>query len=333
MLAASLSIDTQFQFRGDNINAVEKTDRSPDPERLCMGYHLAAVTMSILRGASKGEREIAGLIPPSSSVYTSHEALNLPLEAAMTHYGYNTSAHMLWLGERTRSLDGAHVEYMRGVRNPIGIKIGPNASASELVELLSTVNPHKAIGKVALITRLGSHNVKDKLPSLLRAVRDSGHLPVWLCDPCHGNTVTTPSKVKTRIVDEMLSEVKASHLIHLEHGSKLGGIHLEQTGEDVTECVECDRTSLDVAEFPEYRTLCDPRLSVKQATNFIHSYIDFARDLTSRERTFHGAKSQAYMSTGLGEQRPHNGVTIQEEDGGVNVLAREGHGLALEVQA
>ena len=298
-----------------------------------MGYHFAAVIMSILRGASKGENEIAGLTPPSSGVYTSHEALNLPLETAMTHHGYNTSAHMLWIGDRTRSLDGAHVEYMRGVRNPIGIKIGPNASPSELVELLSTINPQKAIGKVAIITRLGSHNVEDKLPSLLKAVQDSGHLPVWLCDPCHGNTVTTPSKVKTRIVDEMVAEVKASHMVHLEHGSKLAGIHIEQTGEDVTECVECDRTSLDEAEFPEYRTLCDPRLSGKQAMNFIDSYIDFVRGLGVRERTSHRAKSQAYLSTDLGEQRHHGEATIQIANDGVNVLAREGHGPALQVQA
>lgn len=245
-----------------------------------MGYHLAAVTMSILRGAGKGEREIAGLVPPSSSVYISHEALNLPLETAMTHYKYNTSAHMLWLGDRTRALDGAHVEYLRGVRNPIGLKIGPNARPGEVVELLDMINPQKTVGRIALITRLGSHNVEDKLPSLLKAVRDSGHLPVWLCDPCHGNTVTTRSKVKTRIVEEIIAEVKASHLVHLEHGSKLGGIHIEQTGEHVTECVECDRTTLDEAKFPEYRTLCDPRLSGKQAMSFISSYVDFVRGLS-----------------------------------------------------
>ena len=263
-----------------------------------MGYHLAAVTLSVLRGASKGESEVAGLVPPSSSVYVSHEALNLPLETAMTHYRYNTSAHMLWLGERTRALDGAHVEYLRGVRNTIGLKIGPSASPSEVIELLDMISPQKTVGRVALITRLGSHNVEDKLPSLLKAVRGSGHLPVWLCDPCHGNTVTTPSKVKTRIVEEMITELKASHLVHLEHGSKLGGIHIEQTGEDVTECVECDRTSLDEAEFPEYRTLCDPRLSGKQAMRFIGSYIDFVRELSlTKEGTSQSTRGQAYLST------------------------------------
>ncbi len=300
-----------------------------------MGYHLAAVTMSILRGASKGEREIAGLIPPKSSVYTSHEALNLPLETAMTHYGYNTSAHMLWLGERTRSLDGAHVEYMRGVRNPVGLKIGPTASPSELVELLSIINPQKTVGKVAIITRLGSHNVEDKLPLLLEAVRDSGHLPVWLCDPCHGNTVTTPSNVKTRIVSEMIAEVKATHLVHLEHGSSLGGIHIEQTGEDVTECVECDRAGLDKAEFPEYRTLCDPRLSGKQATGFINSYIEFVRGLSIRNRISPSARSQAYLSSDSSEQKRYHETTINEvnDADGVYVLAREGRGSALKVQA
>ena len=282
-----------------------------------MGYHVAAVTMSVLRGAGKGKREIASLIPPSSSVYISHEALNLPLETAMTHYGYNTSAHMLWLGERTRSLDGAHVEYLRGVRNSIGLKIGPTASPSELVELLSTIDTQKSIGKVAIITRLGSHNVKDKLPSLLQAVQHSGHEPVWLCDPCHGNTVTTPSKVKTRIVEEMIAEVKATHLVHLEQGSRLGGIHIEQTGEDVTECIECDRTTLGEAEFPEYRTLCDPRLSGKQAMKLINSYTDFVRRLSTANRTSQSARSQY----------PSN------DNGGADFLARGGRDSFLKVQA
>lgn len=282
-----------------------------------MGYHLAAVTMSILRGAGKSEREIAGLIPPSSSVYISHEALNLPLETAMTHYGYNTSAHMLWPGERTRSLDGAHVEYMRGVRNPVGLKIGPTASPSELVELLAMIDAQKTVGKAVIITRLGSHNVENKLPSLLKAVRNSGHEPVWLCDPCHGNTVTTPSNVKTRIVEEMIAEVKATHLVHLEQGSRLGGIHIEQTGEDVTECIEIDRTTFGEAEFPEYRTLCDPRLSGKQAMNFINSYIDFVRGLSTINQTSQGARSQC----------------LSTDNGGADVLAREGRGSALKVQA
>ena len=298
-----------------------------------MGYHLAAVTMSVLRGERNSEREVAGLVPPSSSVYISHEALNLPLETAMTRYGYNTSAHMLWLGERTRSLDGAHVEYMRGVRNPIGLKIGPSASASEVVELLSIINPQKVVGRIALITRLGSHNVEDKLPSLLKAVRDSGHLPVWLCDPCHGNTVTTPSKVKTRIVDEMIAEVKTSHLVHLEHGSRLGGIHIEQTGEDVTECVECDRTGLHEAEFPEYRSLCDPRLSGKQAMKFISSYIDFVQGLSARNRTSQSARNQLYLAGDSSEQRRYQDTKIQGANDESNVLAREGHGPALEMQA
>ena len=234
----------------------------------------------MLRNARKSESEIAGLIVPSSSLYTSHEALNLPLETSMKRDGYNTSAHMLWIGERTRSLDGAHVEYMRGLRNPIGIKLGPSSSPIELVKLLEVLNPRKTIGKITLITRLGVHNVEDKLPPSLEAVHKSGHVPVWLCDPCHGNTISTASKVKTRIVEEMLSELELTHLVHSEHGSKLGGIHLEQTAEDVTECVERDCRSLDTMEFPRYRSLCDPRLSRQQAIKLVKSYVDFVQGLS-----------------------------------------------------
>ena len=297
-----------------------------------MGYYLAAMTMSILRGASKGESQIGGLIAPSSGIYISHEALNLPFETAMTRYGYNTSAHMLWLGERTNSLDGAHVEYMRGVRNPIGVKIGPNTSPSKCVELLSMINPQKTVGKVTLITRLGSHNVEDKLPSLIKAVRDSGHSPVWLCDPCHGNTVTTPSKFKTRIVDEMIAEVKASHMVHLEQGSNLGGIHIEQTGEDVTECVECNRTSLNAAEFPEYRTLCDPRLSGRQARKFIASYVEFVRELATRNKALPRAGRQVRSSAVSGEQRLYHNNLIQQANDVGKVLTRDGLGATLKVR-
>ena len=298
-----------------------------------MGYHLAAVTMSILRGASKGERETSMPIFPGSGIFTSHEALNLPLETAMTRYRYNTSAHMVWLGERTKFLNGAHVEYVRGVRNPVGVKIGPNTSPTECVELLWKINPQKAVGKVALITRLGSHNVEHKLPTLIKAVRESGHVPVWLCDPCHGNTVTTPSKVKTRILDEMIAEVKASHMVHLEQASNLGGLHIEQTGENVTECVECDRTSLDSAEFPEYRTLCDPRLSGTQARKFIALYVDFVRKLAARNEESKSAGQPVRSSASSEEQKLYYDDIIQKVNDAGKVLAQEGLGSSLKVRA
>lgn len=242
-----------------------------------MGYHFSAVTLSVLRASrSRNENAMDAAIRPSSGVFTSHEALHLPLETSMTRRGYNTSAHMLWIGERTRQISGAHVEYMRGLRNPIGIKVGPSTSPTGIIELLDKLNPHKMVGKNVMITRLGSKNVKDKLPALLKAVQASGHLPVWLCDPCHGNTHATPSGVKTRFVEDMLDELKTTFMVHAEQGSTLGGIHLEETGEDdVTECIERCRVSLDTAELPEYRTLCDPRLSRRQGIEFVRSYTNF----------------------------------------------------------
>ena len=273
-----------MQFRGENINGHEKTDRTPDPERLCIGYHFAAITLSILRASCNQPRDtINSVIRPSSKIFTSHEALHLPFETVMTRRGYNTSAHMLWIGERTRQLDGAHVEYMRGIRNPVGIKLGPSSIPSQIVELLDILNPQKTTGRNILITRLGVKNVAESLPALIKAVHQSGHTPVWLCDPCHGNTVTTPSKIKTRIMEDVFDELKETHLIHVQEGSYLGGIHLEQTGEDdVTECIERSKTNLDIAVFPEHRSLCDPRLSMSQGKDLVRSYIKFVGELSTK---------------------------------------------------
>ena len=249
-----------------------------------MGYHFSAATLSVIRACrNHNETAINAAIRPSSGVFTSHEALHLPLESSMTRDGYNTSAHMLWIGERTRQLSGAHVEYIRGLRNPIGVKVGPSVDPTEIVELLDKLNPRKMIGKNAIITRLGSNNVESKLPALIKAVQAAGHLPVWLCDPCHGNTHATPSKVKTRFLEDILDELKTTFTVHSEQGSAFGGIHLEETGEDdITECIERFRVSLDTAEFPKYRTLCDPRLSRGQGVNIIRSYANFVRTHSGR---------------------------------------------------
>lgn len=257
-------------------------ERPPDPERLCIGYHLSAATLSMLR-ASAGRRntELDQHILPSSGVYTSHEALHLPFETSMTRYGYNTSAHMLWIGERTRFIDGAHVEYMRGLRNPVGIKIGPDSNPRDIVDVLEVLNPQRIVGKVVLITRLGHRNVNEKLPALIQTTAKFGHFPVWFCDPCHGNTVVTPSKIKTRVVEDILAELKATHIVHLKNGSRLGGIHLEQTGEaDITECVDNRKQDLASCKFPEYRSLCDPRLSKQQAEDVVAAYTEFSREIS-----------------------------------------------------
>lgn len=251
-------------FRGDNINSQATMKRSPDPERLLLGYFYAAATMTMLRmGHSPGD-EIG------RTFFTSHEALHLPLEESLTRGNLNASAHMLWIGERSRDLDGAHVEYIRGLQNPIGVKLGPNADPEEIAQLLSLLDPQKRPGRVTLITRLGAKNVAPALSLMIRAVQRTGHRPVWLCDPMHGNTFTTATGIKTRSMQTMLEEITASHLSHVGQGSRLCGLHLEQTGEEVTECVEVGEHD---ERFPNYRSLCDPRLSQSQALNLLQRYV------------------------------------------------------------
>ncbi|KAH8704556.1 3-deoxy-D-arabino-heptulosonate 7-phosphate synthase, partial [Phaeosphaeriaceae sp. PMI808] len=276
--------DVVNSYRGDNVNGPDKVSRTPDPERLCMGYHFSAITLSVLRAARQPNQDaIDTALRPSSGVFTSHEALHLPLETTMTRRAYNTSAHMLWIGERTRSITGAHVEYMRGLKNPIGVKVGPTSNPAEIVELLDRLNPQKVIGKNTLITRFGVKNVEAKLPALVRAVQASGHIPVWLCDPCHGNTLSTPFKIKTRFVEDILDELKMTSRVLTEAGSTLGGIHLEETGEeDITECIERSCEDSDILDPSKYRTLCDPRLSRSQGVELVKSYVNFVNAQESR---------------------------------------------------
>jgi 3-deoxy-7-phosphoheptulonate synthase len=180
---------------------------------------------------------------------------------------YNTSAHFLWIGDRTRQIGGAHVEYFRGIENPIGVKIGPTTSSSDLMALLRVLNPKREVGKVTLITRYGASKVRSLLPAHIRVVESSeyAHAVVWQCDPMHGNTRSTPTGIKTRRFGDIFSELQQSLEIHKEEGSYLGGVHLELTGDAVTECTggsEC----LDENDLASnYTTYCDPRLNEKQA--------------------------------------------------------------------
>lgn len=178
---------------------------------------------------------------------------------------YNTSAHFLWIGDRTRQLTGAHVEYFRGLENPIGIKVGPTMTSLELIALLDVVNPSKDIGKVTLITRYGEHKIASLLPGHIDAVKESGHVVVWQCDPMHGNTRSTPSGVKTRQFSSILSEVSSALRIHRKQASFLGGVHLELTGDAVTECVGGSEGLTEGDLGVNYTTYCDPRLNEKQA--------------------------------------------------------------------
>ena len=203
--------------------------------------------------------------------YTSHEALLLGYEQALTRQDstsgnwYDCSAHMLWIGERTRQLDGAHVEFLRGVNNPLGCKIGPTASPQDVISLCEALNPDQIPGRLTLITRMGASQVNELLPDLVQSVEQSNHPVVWACDPMHGNTFTAESGLKTREFDDVLEETKSFFNIHKSIGSWAGGIHIELTGDDVTECLGgADKVS-DEDLALRYETMCDPRLNASQS--------------------------------------------------------------------
>ncbi|OJK03935.1 hypothetical protein ASPACDRAFT_1852854 [Aspergillus aculeatus ATCC 16872] len=197
---------------------------------------------------------------------------------------YATSAHFLWIGDRTRQLDGAHVEFFRGLANPIGIKIGPSMTPEELTQLLDVVNPTREIGKVTLISRYGASKIAAHLPGHIEAVQRAGHLPVWQCDPMHGNTQSTPTGVKTRHFSDILSELRQALEIHRAHGSFLGGMHLELTGEAVTECVGGAGGLTEEGLGERYTTFCDPRLNEKQALELAFLVAGFYREMDESER-------------------------------------------------
>jgi 3-deoxy-7-phosphoheptulonate synthase len=203
--------------------------------------------------------------------YTSHEALLLPYEQALTRIdsttgdSYACSAHFLWIGDRTRQADGAHVEFMRGVKNPIGLKVGPTMEADDLLRLIDILNPRGVPGRLTLISRMGAHKVTRALPPLLRAARRHGCPVVWLCDPMHGNTITTAARVKTRNFDAILSEVRDFFDVHTDEGSIAGGVHVEMTGQNVTECTGGAQRLSEFDLGVRYETFCDPRLNAEQA--------------------------------------------------------------------
>ncbi len=207
----------------------------------------------------------------TTDFYTSHEALLLGFEEAMTRVdsttgdNYATSGHMLWIGDRTRQLDHAHVEYFRGVKNPIGLKCGPSLKPDELIKLLDVLNPENEPGRMTLIGRFGADKVFDHLPAHVRAVKREGRSVVWSCDPMHGNTVKAASGYKTRPFDLILSEVRNFFAVHQAEGTHAGGLHLEMTGKNVTECTGGARALSDADLNDRYHTFCDPRLNAEQA--------------------------------------------------------------------
>lgn len=218
-----------------------------------------------------------------ASFYTSHEALLLGYEEALTRQDsttggwYDCSGHMLWIGDRTRQLDGAHIEFLRGVLNPIGMKIGPKHDLDEVKKIIRRLNPDNEAGRLTLITRFGARKIEDHLPQLARELKREGFNLVWSCDPMHGNTYTSASGYKTRNFDEILQEIRAFFQIHWNEGTVPGGVHFELTGENVTECTGGGREIKDEHLINNYMTNCDPRLNAEQSLDLAFQIAELLR--------------------------------------------------------
>ncbi|WP_420898318.1 class II 3-deoxy-7-phosphoheptulonate synthase [Cryobacterium cheniae] len=203
--------------------------------------------------------------------YTSHEGLLMDYERPMTRIDsrtgtpYNTSAHFIWIGERTRDLDGAHVDFLSRVRNPIGVKLGPSTSTDDMLRLVDKLDPNREPGRLTFITRMGADKVRDALPPLLEAIKASDAKPLWVTDPMHGNGVTTPTGYKTRRFDDVVDEVRGFFEAHRGVGTHPGGVHVELTGDDVTECLGGSEHIDEAALATRYESLCDPRLNHMQS--------------------------------------------------------------------
>ena len=296
-------------YRGDIINGLAADQREADPRRMLEAYHRAAATLNHLRALVDGgfadlhhpehwdlpwSREDAGHyletldqvraslafvqrlggLPEhlrTGELFTSHEALLLPFETALTRWvpekgrHYNLGAHFLWIGERTRQLDGAHLEYIRGLANPIGLKVGASMTPESLRRVLTLLDPERKPGRLTLITRFGAGRAGAVLPGLIAAARDLGHPVLWSCDPMHGNGRQSSGGLKTRAFGDILQELQEVADLHRAHGSRLGAVHFELTGEPVTECTGgmegLDEAGLERA----YRSGCDPRLNRSQS--------------------------------------------------------------------
>ncbi len=288
----------------------EQAQRQPQPERLLQGYQYASLTMNYIRALTEGDtgeladienwqldfihnssnrhytdalqevseaqRLLAALNTPvrlaqdNFDLFTSHEALHLDYETALTRQHesgrwYNQSTHFPWIGMRTAQPDSAHIEYIRGIENPIAIKVGPRMSPSWLQALVKKLNPDNEPGKLALIHRFGADKVTQHLPELIQSVQQTGVNVVWLCDPMHGNTATSAHGLKTRRLEHIMQEINASFHIHQNQRSHLAGVHLEMTGDDVTECIGGLVSIAEAGLARNYQTLVDPRLNYQQA--------------------------------------------------------------------
>src|ERR1700729_2324459 len=234
----------------------------------------------------------------ATDFYTSHEALLLGYEQAMTRLDstsgefYATSGHMLWVGDRTRQLGGAHVEYARGIRNPIGLKCGPSIQSDDLIRLIDALDPAQEPGRLTLICRFGADKVEACLPALIRAVKREGRKPLWVCDPMHGNTIKTSTGYKTRPTERIVSEIRSFFAVHRAEGTYAGGVHLEMTGKNVTECTGGARAISESDLHDRYHTYCDPRLNAEQAIEMAFMVADLlkAERLAAPERPVRAAE-------------------------------------------
>lgn len=303
--SADLDASGLPSYRGDAVNGLAAADRTPDPQRMVRMYQACAVTLNLLRAlATGGEADLRAVhdwnkdfvrTSPAGrrydrlardidralafmaacgvddeavhavELYASHEMLLLPYESALTRDGYDLSAHMVWIGERTRGLSDGHVAFARELRNPLGVKLGPATSPEDAVALADALDPDHAPGRLTFITRMGAGLIEDRLPPLIEKVRASGHPVIWSCDPMHGNTRTSSTGVKTRHFDDVLAEVHGFFAVHGALGTHPGGLHVELTGEDVTECLGGGANLAEADLASRYETACDPRLNTGQS--------------------------------------------------------------------
>ena len=216
--------------------------------------------------------------------YTSHEALLLPYEEALTRIDstsgkwYDVSAHMLWVGDRTRQLDGAHIEFVKGIENPIGLKVGPKTDINELLKIIEVINPDNIPGRITLICRMGADKISNILPNIIKIIKKTDSKVVWACDPMHGNTIKASSGYKTRPLINIISEIEQFFKIHRDEGTYPGGIHLEMTGQDVTECIGGLKEVTEDDLKSRYHTFCDPRLNASQSLELAFLLSDFLKD-------------------------------------------------------
>ena len=244
-------------------------ERSPLAERYRDLAHRIDETLSFMAACGMTSQTTRDM--RETDFYVAHEALLLPYEQALTRVDsttgdwYGCSAHFLWIGDRTRQADGAHVEFLRGVNNPIGMKVGPTQEADDLLRIIDTLNPRNEAGRLTLISRMGADKIEAKLPPLLRAVERAGRKVAWICDPMHGNTISTAANLKTRNFDAILSEVRSFFDVHAAEGSWAGGVHVEMTGQNVTECTGGARRLTEANLSERYETNCDPRLNAEQS--------------------------------------------------------------------